>query len=79
MKRGFTDKLYFANLIFAWGFMAVSILLTVFSSKFGIVDMTVISVGVPAVFGELSIHTGFIIWKAKAENMAKWNKDNIQM
>lgn len=79
MKRGFTDKLYFANLIFAWGFMAVSILLTVFSSKLGIVDMTVISVGVPAVFGELSIHTGFIIWKAKAENMAKWNKDNIQM
>ena len=27
-----------------------------------------------------SVHTGFIIWKSKTENLSKWDKkDSIQM
>lgn len=70
--RGFTDRLYFLNLALSWLFIIICIVITLFSGKLGITDLSVISVGLPAVFAELGIHTGFIIWKAKTENISKY-------
>lgn len=78
-RRGFTDKLYFANLFLAWIFIVVCIIITLLSGVLGIADLSIVSYGIPAVFTELGLHTGFVIWKAKAENMQKFNKsDDIQ-
>ena len=74
-KRGFTDKLYFLNLTLSWLFITVCIVITIFSGKLGITDLSIVSVGVPAVFAELGIHTGFVVWKAKTENMSKFGYD----
>ena len=74
-ERGFTDKLYFLNLTLSWLFITICIVITLFSGKLGIIDLSVISVGVPAVFAELGIHTGFVIWKAKTENISKFGYD----
>lgn len=78
-KRGFTDRLYYLNLFLSWMFVVVCIILTTWQQELGITDLSIISYGMPAVFAELGIHSAFVIWKAKAENMAKWNKDNITM
>lgn len=74
-KRGFTDKLYFLNLTLSWLFIIICIVITIFSGKLGITDLSIVSVGLPAVFAELGIHTGFIIWKAKTENISKYGVD----
>lgn len=73
-KRGFMDKLYFMNLIFAWVFTVLCIVLNAVSGSLNVYDLSVISYGLPVVWGELGIHTGFIVWKAKTENCRK-NKD----
>lgn len=89
-SRGFTDKLYVINLLLTWAFTIVCIVLTVLQSTLGITNLSIISTGFPVVWTELSVHTGFIIWKSKAENMSKWkrkeskenketNQENIQM
>lgn len=78
--RGFTDRLYFLNLKLAWAFIGVCIVITLLSGALGITDLALISYGVPAVFAELGIHSGFVIWKAKAENMSKHKQsENITM
>lgn len=71
-ERGFTDKLYFLNLTLSWLFIIVCIIITALSGTLGITDLSLVSVGIPAVFAELGVHTGFIVWKAKTENMAKF-------
>lgn len=79
-KRGFTDRLYTLNLVLTWLFTLVCIAITLLSGRLYITDFSVISVGLGVVWGELSIHTGFVIWKAKCENMQKYGKeDNISM
>ena len=79
-SRGFTDKLYFLNLAFAWGFTIFCMVITVVQSMLYISDFSIVIYGLPVVWAELSVHTGFIIWKSKAENLSKWDKkDNIQM
>lgn len=70
-NRGFTDQLYFLNLKLSWYFLLACFLLNLFSGVLNITDLSIINAGVPVVFGELGIHTGFIIWKAKNENIAK--------
>jgi len=79
-RRGFTDKLYFVNLLFAWVFTVACFVLTIFSGQLAIPDMSICSVGLGVVWGEVSIHSAFIIWKAKSENISKnGNNDNITM
>ena len=75
-KRGFTDKLYFLNLSLSWLFIITCIVITINSGRLGIVDLSLVSVGIPAVFTELGIHTGFIVWKAKTENMSKFGNQS---
>ena len=72
-RRGFTDKLYFYNLWFAWLFTVSCFILTAFSGEawLNIGDLSVLSTGLQAVWTELGIHTGFIIWKAITENCRK--------
>lgn len=76
-KRGFTDKLYFLNLTLSWVFVVICIILTTFSGMLGITDLSLVSVGIPAVFAELGIHTGFVIWKAKTENVQKFSPERL--
>ena len=80
-KRGFTDRLYFANLLFAWIYTVVSILLCfilvsiekigaeAYCSMCGIIGSLV--------WAELGVHTAFIIHKAKTENLSKWAGKSI--
>lgn len=70
--RGFSDRLYFLNLCLTWLFVIICIVLTVLSPILQIDDLSIISYGLPAVFAELGIHTGFIVWKAKHENISKF-------
>lgn len=70
-SRGFTDRLYFLNLTLSWLFVITCVILTVAVEP----NMDVVAYGIPAVFTELAIHTGFIIWKAKHENISKHRLD----
>lgn len=77
--RGFTDYLYFLNLTLSWLFIIVCIVITARSGRLGITDLSLVSVGIPAVFAELGVHTGFIVWKAKTENISKYgNNPDLQ-
>lgn len=73
LKRSFTDCLYFVNLSFAWLFTVWCSLLTVFGDNWGVQDYSIIVYGMPLVFAELSVHTGFIISKATKENLCKFS------
>lgn len=77
--RGFTDKLYLLNFVCVQLLVLLVVLLTAASGTLAISDMSALATIPPCAYTELGIHTGFVIWKAKAENMAKWNKDGIVM
>lgn len=70
-KRGFTDRLYFLNLIFAWVYTLLCLIFTICGGAIGIEDYSFVSVVCPLVWVELGVHTGFIINKAKMENIKK--------
>lgn len=72
-RRGFSDKLYFYNFKAVWIFTVACFILNALSGLLDIVDLAIINVGIPAAFAELGIHTGFIVWKAKAENSRKFS------
>lgn len=75
-KRGFTDKLYIVNLIIVLLVTVASFIVVVFSGKWGITDMSPIVSVLSGAYGELAVYTGFIVWKAKNENMNK-HKDDL--
>ena len=79
-RRGFTDKLYYYNFRAVWLFVIFCYLLTALSGEknLNISDLSIVSVGIPAAFAELGVHTGFIIWKAKTENCRK-HKDQSKV
>lgn len=77
-RRGFTDKLYYYNFRAVWVFVVACYILTAVSGYLGVTDLSIVTVGIPAAFTELGLHTGFVIWKAKAENCRK-HKDFSQM
>ena len=75
MKRGFTDKLYLYNVAFVTAVVIISFT-AVFMSGWLHIDTSAIYVIVPSAYGELAVHTGFVIWKAKAENVRKYKDVN---
>lgn len=75
-RRGFSDKLYYYNFRAVWLFTIACFILNALSGWMDIEDLAVINVGLPAAFAELGIHTGFIVWKAKAENSRKFSLGN---
>lgn len=78
LKRGFTDKLYYYNFRAIWIFTMACFILTAASGYLNVTDLSIVSVGIPAAFAELGVHTGFIIWKAKTENCRK-HKDQSKV
>lgn len=76
--RGFTDRLYFINLIFTWIYTFLCLIFTLLGSRIGIEDYSFVSIVCPLVWAELAIHTGFVIHKAKVENLSKWTGDEIK-
>lgn len=70
-RRGFMDKLYFYNLQFSWNFTIACFLLNAVSGYLNITELAIITYGMPVVWGEVGLHTGFMIWKAKVENCRK--------
>ena len=74
-RRGFTDKLYLYNVIFVTAVVIISFIAVFLSGKLCI-DTSAISVIVPSAYGELAVHTGFVIWKAKNENARKYRNVN---
>lgn len=75
-KRGFTDRLYIYNVVFVTTVVIISFIAVFLSGKL-MLDTSAISVIVPSAYGELAVHTGFIIWKAKCENARKYKDINI--
>ena len=74
--RGFTDKLYFANLILAWIYTILCLIFSLLGNVIGIQDYSFVSIVCPLVWAELTVHTGFVIWKAKIENLSKFTGDS---
>lgn len=77
-SRGFTDRLYFLNLILAWLFIIVCVILQIVAITHDYVSLDICIYGIPAIFAELSIHSGFVIWKAKHENINKHRFDDFE-
>ena len=75
-KRGFTDKMYLYNVIFVTAVVIVSFIAVFLSGKL-MIDTSAISVIIPSAYAELAVHTGFVIWKAKAENARKYRDVNM--
>lgn len=75
-KRGFSERLYRLNFLFVWAYMISIFWLTMNSGKLGIMDLSSYASAAPYAFGELGIHTGFIVWKAKVENCRKYKDVN---
>ena len=69
--RGFTDRLYAFNFGFTWGYTIICLIFSVLGSYIGIEDYSFVSIVCPLVWAELGVHTGFIIHKAKVENIKK--------
>lgn len=76
-NRGFTDTLYLINLSLVWIYTFLSLILSILGPLIGILDYSFISIVCPLIWAEISVHTGFIIWKAKVENLSKWTGKNI--
>lgn len=78
-SRGFTDRLYMVNFVMVWLFVWGCFIATLFSAKLGVTDLSTLTTAIEFSFGELGLHTGIIVHKAKSENVAKFNKDNVCM
>ena len=69
--RGFTDRLYAINFGFTWGYTITCFIFSICGPLIGIEDYSFVSIVCPLVWVELGVHTGFIIHKAKVENIKK--------
>lgn len=72
--RGFTDKLYIANFVAVQFIVVAVILLTLFSGKLGITDMSALATLPACAYAELGAFSCLICWKNKCENMKKLGK-----
>lgn len=72
IKRGFTDKLYFYNFCAVYVLMTAILIITALGGILNLTDLSPLSNIPQWAYTELGIHTGFIIWKAKAENQRKY-------
>lgn len=75
--RGFTDKLYFTNLIFTWIYTILCLIFSIAGDSIDIQDYSFVSIVCPLVWAELGVHTGFVVHKAKVENLSKWTGDSV--
>lgn len=73
-KRGFTDTCYMFYTAVWLCIIFVAMLLTVLSGYIGIMDMSPINTAVEKSTEVMMVFTGFIVWKAKSENINKYGK-----
>lgn len=71
-NRGYTDKLYFFNFCAVQIIIAAILIITALGGALGLTDLSPLAEIPKWAYGELGLHTGFIIWKAKAENQRKY-------
>lgn len=75
-KRGFTDTCYMFYTAVWLCIIFSAMTLSVLSGYIGIVDMSPISAAVEKSTEVMMVFTGFIVWKAKTENISKYGKGN---
>lgn len=80
-NRGFSDRLYWYNFIIVQFITQECFLLMLLSAWLNMnsTALACIKVLLTVAWTELSAHTGLIIWKAKAENQAKFAKQGINV
>lgn len=70
-NRGFTDRLYFYNFCTVHIIVAAILAITALGGTLGLTDLSPLANIPQWAYGELGLHTAFIVWKAKAENCRK--------
>lgn len=76
-KMEFSKKMYLFTTGFAIFCVLVTFVLIAFSGFLGISDLSVLGVIITSCFAEVSVHSGFYIWKAKYENGRKYKDVNL--
>ena len=76
-KMEFSKKMYLFTTGFAIFCVLVTFMLIAFSWFLGISDLSVLGVVITSCFAEVSVHSGFYIWKAKYENGRKYKDVNL--
>lgn len=76
-KMEFSKKMYLFTTGFAIFCVLVTFILIAFSGFLGISDLSVLGVVITSCFAEVSVHSGFYIWKAKYENGRKYKDVNL--
>ena len=71
VRQGWTNNLFFINWIMAWVYTYICVFLSIMGNYFAIPDFSFVSVGLPLVWADVSVFTGFMVWKTKAENLKK--------
>lgn len=71
IKRGFTDRLYFYNFCAVHIIVAAILAITSLGGVLGLTDLSPLANIPQWAYGELGLHTAFIVWKAKTENCRK--------
>ena len=64
-NRGYTDKLYFFNFCTVHAIIVAILVITALGGVLGLTDLSPLTDIPQWAYGELGIHTGFIVWKAK--------------
>lgn len=78
-RRGFTDKCFQFYTKVWIAIIVVGILTTICSPFLGITDLSVVNTTVEKATEAMMVFIGFIVWKAKSENISKHNKDIIDL
>ena len=76
-KMEFSKKMYLFTTGFAIFCVLVTFALIAFSGLLGITDLSVLGIIITSCFAEVSVHSGFYIWKAKYENGRKYKDVNL--
>lgn len=77
-RRGFTDKCFIFYTRIWIAILAIGVVTTVAAPFLNISDLTVINTLVEKTTEAMMVFIGFIVWKAKSENIKKHNKDEYK-
>lgn len=79
-RRGFTDKCFLFYTKTWIIILVMGVVITVAAPFININDLSVINTIVEKATEAMMVFIGFIVWKAKSENMKKFNReDSIEM
>ena len=76
-KRGFTDKVYLANFVCVHIIVLLIVILTAFSGRLGITDMSALAALPACAYGELAIHSAVVARKNEKENVEKIKGEQV--